>query len=101
MVCHTSKGSLYKQIKPPSVDEHAFPLTGFVYGSAHVTFGGSVVIMPAVRLELPNPCNTQVRSRDATSRRGSYVKMHSHKYNTMVLRSRCNDKYADYKLGSL
>ena len=28
---------LYKQIKPPLVGEHAFPLTGFVCKEAHVT----------------------------------------------------------------
>ena len=33
----TSKGRLYKQIKPPLVAEHAFPLTRFVCKSAHVT----------------------------------------------------------------
>ena len=37
VVCDTSKGSIYKQIKPPLVDEHAYPLTGFVCWSAHVT----------------------------------------------------------------
>ena len=41
VVCDTSKGSLYKQIKPPLVGEHAFPLRGFVYWSAHITFGVS------------------------------------------------------------
>ena len=38
VVCGTSKGCIYKQIKPPLVGEHAFPLTGFVCMSAHVTF---------------------------------------------------------------
>ena len=37
VVCCTSKGCIYKQIKPPLVGEHAFPLTGFVCRSAHVT----------------------------------------------------------------
>ena len=32
-----SKGMLYKQIKPPLVVEHAYPLTGFVCELAHVT----------------------------------------------------------------
>ena len=36
-------GSLYKQIKPPLVGEHAFPLTGFV--CEPVPFGGSGGIM--------------------------------------------------------
>ena len=30
VVCGRSKGCIYKQIKPPLVGEHAFPLTGFV-----------------------------------------------------------------------
>ena len=37
VVCNASKGCIYKQIKPPLVGEHAFPLTGFVCKSAHVT----------------------------------------------------------------
>ena len=37
VVCDASKGGIYKQIKPPLVGEHAFPLTGFVCESAHVT----------------------------------------------------------------
>ena len=37
IVCGTSKGCIYKQIKPPLVGEHAFPLTGFVCRTAHVT----------------------------------------------------------------
>ena len=37
VLCDTSKGSLYKQSKSPLVGEHAFPLTGFVCKSAHVT----------------------------------------------------------------
>ena len=37
VVCDTSKGSIYKQIKPPLVGEHAFPLTGFLCKEAHVT----------------------------------------------------------------
>ena len=37
VVCDTSKGCIYKQIKPPLVGEHAFPLTGFVCTAAHVT----------------------------------------------------------------
>ena len=45
--CDASEGCIYKQIKPPLVDEHAFPLTGFVCMAAHVTWvlvrGGSNV----------------------------------------------------------
>ena len=51
IVCDMSKGSLYKQIKPPLVDKHAFPLTGYVCKTAHVTFGASGRIMSTARLE--------------------------------------------------
>ena len=37
VVCNSSKGCIYKQIKSPLVGEHAFPLTGFVCMAAHVT----------------------------------------------------------------
>ena len=37
VVCGSSKGCIYKQIKPPLVGEHAFPLTGFVCMAAHIT----------------------------------------------------------------
>ena len=37
VVCDTSKGSLYKQIKPPLVGEHAFPLTRFVLRVTRLT----------------------------------------------------------------
>ena len=37
--CDASKGCLYKQIKHFYVGEHAFPLTGFLCTTAHVTFG--------------------------------------------------------------
>ena len=56
VVCDTSKGGIYKQIKPPLVVEHAFPPTGFVCQEAQVTFGGSGGIMSTARPELPNPC---------------------------------------------
>ena len=39
VVCGASKGCIYKQIKPPLVGEHAFPLTGVVCKDAHVTVG--------------------------------------------------------------
>ena len=70
VVCDTSKGCTYKQIKPPLVGEHAFPLTGFVCKEAHVTFGGSGGIMTTARPELSYPCVSQAKSRDETSRRG-------------------------------
>ena len=60
----------HKQIKPPLVGEHAFPLTGFVCESAHVTFGGSGGILTTARPELPYPCVSKAKSRDETSRRG-------------------------------
>ena len=55
VVCDASKGCIYKQIKPPLVGEHAFPLTGFVFKENHVTFGGSGGIMSTARSELPDP----------------------------------------------
>ena len=81
VVCGRSKGCIYKQIKPPLVGEHAFPLTGFVCWSAHVTFAGSGGIRSTARPELPHPCNSQAKSRVETSRRGGgYVTMRSHGY---------------------
>ena len=71
VVCDASKGCIYKQIKPPLVGEHAFPLTRFVCKEAHVTFGGSGGIMSTARPELPYPCVSQAKSRDETSRRGN------------------------------
>ena len=70
VVCGASKGCIYKQIKPPLVGEHAFPLTGCVCRSAHVTNGGSGGIRSTARPELPYPCYSQAKSRDETSRRG-------------------------------
>ena len=70
VVCGKGKCCIHKQIKPPLVGEHAFPLTGFVCRSAHVTFGGSGGIMSTARPELPYPCVSQAKSRDETSRRG-------------------------------
>ena len=55
VVCDQVNVGLYKQIKPPLVGEHAFPLTGFVCKEAHVTFGGSCGIMSTARPELPYP----------------------------------------------
>ena len=69
VVCDASKGCIYKQIKPPLVGEHAFPLTGVVCKEAHATFGGSGGIMSTARPELPYSCNSQAKSRDETSRR--------------------------------
>ena len=37
VVCETSKGCLYKQIKPQLVGKHAFPLMGFVCSVAQIT----------------------------------------------------------------
>ena len=66
----TSKGCIYKQIKPPLAGEHAFPLTGFVCKEAHVTFGGSSGKRSIAIPELPYPCVTQAKSRNETSWRG-------------------------------
>ena len=70
VVSGASKGCIYKQIKPPLVVEHAFPLTGFVCMEAHVTFGGSGGIRSTARPELPYPCYSHAKSRVETSRRG-------------------------------
>ena len=70
VVCDIGKGCIYKQIKPPLVGEHAFPLMGFVCKEAHVTFGGSGGIRSIARPGLPCPCVSQAKSRDETSRRG-------------------------------
>ena len=70
VVCGRSKGCIYKQIKPSLVGEHAFPPTGFVFWSAHVTFGGSGGIRSTARPELPYLCVSKAKSRDETSRRG-------------------------------
>ena len=51
--------------------EHAFPLTGFVCMSAHVTFGGSGGIMTTARPKLSYPCDSQAKSRDETSWKGN------------------------------
>ena len=56
VVCDTSKGDIYKQIKPHSVVDHAFRPTGIVCKEAHVIFGGSGGIMSTARPELPYPC---------------------------------------------
>ena len=39
VVCDTSKGSLYKKIKPPLVGEHAFPMTRFDCETVHILSG--------------------------------------------------------------
>ena len=46
---------IYKQIKPPLVGEHAFPLTGFVCLAAHVTFGGSGGILVTYNYHVLRP----------------------------------------------
>ena len=70
VVCDASKGCICKQIKPPLVGEHAFPLKGFVCKEAHVTFGGSGGIRSTARPKLPYPCNSQAKSWVEISRRG-------------------------------
>ena len=63
VVCGASKCFIYRQIKPHLVGEHAFPLTGVVCKTVHVTFGGSGGIMTTASPELPYPCNSQAKSR--------------------------------------
>ena len=70
VVCDANKGCIYKQIKPPLMGEHAFPLTGFVCMAAHVTFGSSDGIRSTARPKLPYPCYSKAKSRVETSRRG-------------------------------
>ena len=91
VVCGKSKGCIYNQIKPPLVGEHAFPLTGFVCKSAHVTFCGSGGIRSTARPELPYPCVSVAKSRVETSRRGEKCDGVESDIN----------RYANYKLGSL
>ena len=77
VVCVASKGYIYKQIKH---GEHAFPLTGFVCRSTHVTFGGSGGIMSMARPEVSYPCVSQAKSRDETSWRGNQCDSAEHGY---------------------
>ena len=65
VVFDTSKSCL-----PSLVGEHAFPLTGFICWTAHITCGGSGGIRSTTRPELPYTCNSQAKSRVKTSRRG-------------------------------
>ena len=46
VVCDQVNVGLYKQIKPPLVGEHAFPLTGFLCKEAHVTHVPCTAAMP-------------------------------------------------------
>ena len=86
-----SNGCIYKQITPPLVVEHAFPLTVFVCKETHVTFGGSGGIRSTARPELSYPCASQAKSRGETSRRGKLCDGVESDIN----------RYANYKLGSL
>ena len=54
-ICKILTRLLVKQINPPLMGERAFPLTGLVCESAHVTFGGSSGIMSNARPALPYP----------------------------------------------
>ena len=83
------------------VDEPAFPLAEFICNTVHVKFGDSDGVMPAARRELPYHCKSRAKSRDKTSQMGSNVTVHSHLRNTLLQNSRCNNKYANNKLGSL
>ena len=44
-VCDQVNVGLYKQIKPPLVCEHAFPLTGFVCMADHFTLVMRIIAM--------------------------------------------------------
>ena len=66
VVWDTSKGMLYKQIKPPLMGEHALPLTVFFCCLARATFGGRSGIMSTAKQELHYPCDSQAKSRDET-----------------------------------
>ena len=62
VVCDISKVMLCKQIKPPLVVEHAFPLTGFTCELAQVTFGESSGIVSTASPELSYPCYSLAKS---------------------------------------
>ena len=67
---NTSKGSIYKRIKPSLVCVHAFSLTRFVCGSPNVTFGGSDWIMSTARPGLPCIFPDQVSGQDFSEEGG-------------------------------
>ena len=76
VVCGASNGCIYKQIKPPLVGEHAFPLTGFICMATRVAFGGSGGINSTARPGLPYACVSQAK----TSRRGELCDGAEHGY---------------------
>ena len=93
VVCDASKGCIYKQIKPPLVGGHAFPLMGFVCMAAHVTFGGSGGIRSTAMPD--RGCLTHVFPRPSLGTRllgGG---------RNVTVRSTDINRYANYKLGSL
>ena len=85
----------YKQIKPPLVGEYAFPLVGFVFKTANVTFGGSGGIMSTARLELPYTCNSQAKSRDESNQIKSNYLFQSRAHKGQTIKGG-NPPYNDY-----
>ena len=83
IVCGASKGSIYNQIKPPLVGEHAFPLKGLF------------AWQPTLHLVADRSCLTHVFPKSSLGTRllggGSNVTVWSTDIN----------RYANYKLGSL
>ena len=80
VVCDTSKGCIYKQIKPPLVGEHAFPLTGLFAGWLTLHLVAAVG-----KGQLPDrSCLTHVFPRPSLGSRllggGSNVTVRSHGY---------------------
>ena len=95
VVCGTSKGCIYKQIKPPLVVEHAIPLTGFVckVGSRYIWWQRwendncqTGVALPMYIYVVPRP------SLGARLLGGG---------SNVTFRSTDINRYANYKLGSL
>ena len=69
---------------------HDFPLTGFVGLLADITFVGSGEIMSSARLELPNPCISQLaKSLVETSWKENNVMMCSHVHCLLVQHTWC------------
>ena len=87
VVCDTSKGSLYNQIKPPLAVEHAFPMTGFAIRR-------TLQMVAAVgKCQLADrSCLTHVIPKPSLETRllggGSYVTVRSHGF-TLLQRRRC------------
>ena len=98
VVCDTRKDSLYKQIKPLLVGEHAFPFTGLLCKSTHVTNGGSGGIMSTARVELPFPCYSHAKSREEISRGGGEIDLTVQITNSVVCDTSKGSLYKQIKL---